>query len=123
MVARFALAALFIAAAAPAATPTLPVTVIDLASYRYTPSAIHLAAGQPVTLRFTNSSSAVHDFTAKDFFARAQLIGGTVIKGKVTLDAGASTSVSLVPARGAYKVRCTRLFHTMRGMVASIVVD
>ena len=123
MIARFALATLFIASAAPATSPTLPTIVIDMASYHYTPSAIHLRASQPVTLRFTNSSSAVHDFTAKDFFARAQLLGGAVVKGKVTLDAGASTSVSLTPARGIYKVRCTRLFHTMRGMVASIVVD
>ena len=123
MIARIALAALFIAAAAPAATPTLPTTVIDMASYRYTPSAIHLTAGQPVTLRFTNSSTATHDFTAKEFFAHAQLIGGPVIKGKVSLEAGTSASVSLTPARGTYKVRCTRLFHTMRGMVGSIIVD
>ena len=123
MIARLALAALAIAAAAPATTPMLPTTVIDLASYRYTPSTIHLPAGQPVTLRFTNSSTATHDFTAKDFFASAQVIGGPVIKGKVTVEAGASASVSLTPARGTYKVRCTRLFHTMRGMVGSIIVD
>ena len=125
MVARFAFAAaaLLIVAAAPATSPTLPTTVIDLASYRFTPAAIHLRAGQPVTLRFTNSSAMIHDFTAKDFFARAQLLGGAVAKGKVKLDPGASASVSLVPARGTYKVRCTRLFHTMRGMVGSVVVD
>ena len=124
MIARIALtAALMLAAAAPASTPTLPTIVIDMASYRYTPAAIHLAAGQPVTLRFNNSSGMVHDFTAKDFFARAKVIAGPVVKGKVTLEAGASTSISLTPARGTYKVRCTRLFHTMRGMVGSIVVD
>lgn len=123
MIARIAMVGLLFAAAAPATTPTLPTTVVDMASFRYTPSAIHLAAGRPVTLRFTNSSGAIHDFTAKEFFAHAQVLGGPVIKGKVTLDGGGSASVSLVPARGSYKVRCSRLFHTMRGMIGTIVVD
>lgn len=122
MIARIAFAAgLFLAA--PATASPAPTTVINMSSYRYTPSAIHLVANQPAVIRFTNSSGAVHDFTAKEFFGRAQLTGGPVIKGKVTLDAGASATVSLIPARGTYKVRCSRLFHTMRGMVGTIVVD
>ncbi len=114
--------ALLVASAA--ASAQVPATVaIDLSSYRFTPSALHLKAGQPVMLRFTNSSSGTHDFTAPDFFAHARLLGGAVPKGKVTLEPGATATISLVPARGTYKVRCTRLFHTMRGMVGSIAVD
>ena len=123
MLIRAAFSGLLFSAAAAASAQVPSAITIDMSSYRFSPSALHLTAGQPVTLRFTNSAGMTHDFTAKEFFASARVLNGSVTKGKVTLEPGATATVALVPARGTYKVRCTRLFHTMRGMVGSIVVD
>lgn len=105
-----------------AETPT-PVQQIAIYSYGFTPGAIHLAAGRPVTLVFANRSGNGHDFTARDFFARARIIAGTAPGGKVELAGGQSASVTLVPAPGRYPVTCSHFFHKQMGMRAQIVVD
>ena len=107
--------------AAAAAQP--PVVPIELKSFSYTPSPIHLRAGQAVTLTFTNRSDGGHDFTAKEFFRSARIISGNVAEGKVELGSGQSKSVTLVPASGRYKVHCGHAFHTMFGMSSEIIVD
>lgn len=119
-----ALISLAAAASAPAgASPVAtPVQVVVLYSHGYRPSPIRLAAGRAVTLHFVNRAGKRHDFTAPAFFGAARILSGNVAGGKVDLAPGASRSVTLVPAGGAYRVRCTRPLHKLLGMSATIVV-
>ena len=121
MIARIALSAIFLPAAA-AAQPVATVP-INLSSFNIAPAAIHLVAGQQVRLVFTNASGGSHDFTAPAFFARASDVSGPVDRGEVELAGHQSTTVTLTPARGTYKAKCSHFAHKMMGMSAVIVVD
>jgi len=117
------LALLAVTIAAPA-TAQAPATVpITLSNFRIAPSMIHLAAGQPVRLVFTNFSGSSHDFTAPAFFGRAGALSGPAERGEVDLPGHSSATIILTPARGVYKARCTHFGHKMMGMSATIVVD
>jgi plastocyanin len=108
-------------AAAIAATP--PVQTIELFSYGFKPAPIALSAGQEVTLKFVNTSTKGHDFTAPEFFKSSRIIAGGVGKdGKVDLHGSETTSVTLIPAAGTYNAHCGRLFHSSLGMHTTIVV-
>jgi plastocyanin len=123
---RLAAAALCVAAAASSsaqAPVAPPVHQILLYSYGYTPSPIVLAAGKPVTLTFVNRAGKGHDFTAPKFFASSRILAGHVERGEeVELGGGQSMSVTLIPAAGEFRVRCTKPFHTMLGMTGKIIV-
>ena len=107
--------------AAIAATP--PVQTIDLFSYGFKPAPITLSAGREVTLRFVNTSTTGHDFTAPEFFKAARIVAGAIGKdGKVDLHGSESKSVTLIPAAGTYKAHCGRLFHSSFGMHTTVVV-
>jgi plastocyanin len=111
----------FLPAAAIAATP--PIQTIDLFSYGFKPAPITLAAGREVTLKFVNTSTKGHDFTAPEFFKLSRIIAGGVGKdGKVDLHGSETKSVTLVPAAGTYNAHCGRLLHSSFGMHTSIVV-
>jgi uncharacterized cupredoxin-like copper-binding protein len=97
---------------------------VKLASFSYTPSAIHLRAGQPVDLHLVNVSSGGHDFAAREFFAAATLRNpGAVDRGRVELGSHETQDIFLVPRAGRYPLRCTHTFHKMFGMSGEIVVD
>ena len=115
------LAVLFLAAPVAAQAPAT--VSITLSNFHITPAMIHLAAGQPVRLVFTNASGSSHDFTAPAFFAHAAGLTGPVERGEVDLPAHAVASVTLTPARGTYKAKCTHFGHKLMGMGATIVVD
>jgi len=95
-------------------------------SYGFTPQTITLQHGQPYQLHFANSSKGGHDFTAKAFFAAAQVTGADARKiddGKVKLDGGETADVNLVaPAPGTYEFHCSHFFHAAQGMKGQIVV-
>jgi plastocyanin len=113
--------AIAIAASATAQAPaTVPIT---LSNFRIAPATIHLAAGQPVRLVFTHASGSSHDFTAPAFFAHSAALAGPVERGDVDLPAHAAVSVTLTPARGLYKAKCTHFGHKIMGMSATIIVD
>lgn len=114
-------AALLAASSAPAQPATS--VAVTLSNFSIAPAAIHLAAGQPVRLVFTNASGGGHDFTAADFFARASGVSGPVVHGEVALAGHAAATVTLTPARGTYKAKCTHFAHKMMGMSATIIVD
>ncbi len=122
-------AAALLAAAPASAQPApgqlvpAPVLVINLQSYSYAPTPIHLAAGRPVTLRFVNRAGKSHDFTAREFFRSARILSGRVASGEIDLRSGQSASVTLVPAAGRYKVHCGHPFHSLLGMRSVIVVQ
>jgi len=105
---------------ADAAAP--PLQQIELYSYGYTPAPVVLAADQPVTLQFINRSRKGHEFSAPAFFAASRILAGSVRNGEIDLHAGESASVTLVPARGTYKVHCGHPFHSMLGMHTTLVV-
>jgi plastocyanin len=97
---------------------------VRLASFSYTPNAIHLRAGQPVVLHLVNTASGGHDFNARSFFAAATLRDpGAVERGGVELGGHESRDVALVPRAGRYPLKCTHSFHKMFGMSGEIVVD
>jgi plastocyanin len=113
-------ALLLLASAAPAQTPAAQ--TISLYSYGFKPGPIALQAGRPVTLKFVNTSTKSHDFTAPEFFRASRIVSGNVTKGEVELSGGETKSVTLIPAAGRYRAHCSRPFHTMFGMKTNIVV-
>ena len=115
--------ALALASIAPssAAAPVASATV-TLSSYRYNPGPIYLPGGVPVRLILVNRAGKTHDFTAERFFRSAQILRGQVRGGEVSLGAGQSRVIDLIPARGTYKVHCREFGHRMLGMSTMIIV-
>lgn len=121
---HFAICCGAILAAAPAsAAAQTPVQHIELRSYAYSPTVIHLKAGRAVTLHFMNQAGKSHDFTARSFFAASKILSGAVSGGEIDLGRGQTASVTLIPAAGRYKVHCGHLMHKQLGMTAEILVD
>jgi len=99
---------------------------VKLASFSFTPSTIHLRAGQPVVLHLVNVASGGHDFSAPAFFEAADVRAedrGKIDDGSVDLHGRQSADVALVPKAGHYPLRCTHAFHKTFGMSGMIVVD
>ena len=96
---------------------------IQLYSFGYTPKAIHLAVGRPVTLNFVNTAGGGHNFSAPSFFAAANVTSGSAPGGVVELGGHQSRAITLVPRAGSYKFRCTHTFHKQFGMSGQIVVN
>ena len=103
-----------------------PVVEVTLANFKFTPSTIHLNAGQPVILRLMDVSAGGHDFAAPAFFAAARIRDsdmGTVAKGEVSLRGHQGREIALVPAAGRYALSCHHPFHKLFGMKGTIIVD
>src|SRR3954451_25099304 len=92
-------------------------------SFGFSPRPIHLAAGRPVTLTFVNRSSGGHDFTAERFFASSRILSGSAPGGEIELGGGETRTITLVPAAGTYKARCSHFLHKQMGMTDVIVVN
>lgn len=117
-----AVAALSLALAAPAPAQRAAQTIY-VWSFNFSPRPIQLAAGKPVTLTFVNRSGSGHDFTAKEFFASSRILAGSAPEGEIELRGGQTKSVTLIPARGTYKARCTHFLHAAMGMTDRIIVN
>src|SRR3954468_3258383 len=98
---RLAAAAATLMIAAPAAAQPAALT-IDVQSFSFAPTPIHLRAGQQVTLNFVNRSGSGHDFTAKKFFASSRIVAGAAPEGEIELTAHQTRSITLVPRAGSY---------------------
>ena len=99
---------------------------IDLSNYKFTPEPIELKAGQPYRLTLVNQAHGSHNFTAREFFAAAQVApedAGKVAKGQVKLKGGESVTLTVVPAAGTYDLSCTIMGHAGKGMKGHIVVE
>jgi plastocyanin len=99
---------------------------VKVSSFDFTPSTLHLRAGQPVVLHLVNTGSGGHDFTAPAFFAAAQVQarnGSAVAKGSVEVGSRRSVDVALVPKAGDYPLKCSHAFHKTFGMTGRILVD
>ena len=123
MLAAAALAPL-IALPAQAQTTASPAQYgVTLSSYAYSPKPIRLTAGQPVTMVFVNRSGSGHDFTAREFFAASKITGGAAPGGEIELRGGETKSLTLIPARGTYRVHCGHFMHSAFGMTDQIIVQ
>ena len=99
---------------------------VQLSSFAFTPSTLHLRAGRPVLLHLVNTGSGGHDFTAPNFFAAAQVRPqdrAAVGKGSVGLSGHQSADIALVPRAGHYPLKCSHTFHKTFGMSGQILVD
>jgi len=115
-------ATLAIPASISAAKPARPNVVIVLGSHYYEPNPIYLAGGVPTHLVLQNRSGKTHSFTAPDFFRSSRVLAGAAPGGRITLAAGRSTAIDLIPSRGTYKLHCSQPFHTVLGMTGKIIV-
>lgn len=124
-----ALALLCLPAAAGAQAPDwahAPRVEVQLSSFAFTPSTLHLRAGRPVILHLVNTGSGGHDFTAPKFFAAAQVRPQdrpAAGKGRIDLRGHQSADVALVPRAGRYPLKCSHTFHKTFGMTGQILVD
>jgi len=101
--------------------------VVQLASFKFTPSTIILDHGRAYTLRLANVSGDGHDFTAPTFFAASRISPadrGTVAEGEVEVPPHQARDIHLTApaAPGRYKLKCSHSFHKMFGMSGTIVV-
>lgn len=104
--------------------PSLPpARSIVVSSYNFSPQRLYLAAGEPVTLTFVNSSGSSHDFTARQFFAAAAIQSGTAPLGAIELGPHEAKSVTLIPRRGMYEAHCSHFLHKQMGMTAIVIVS
>ena len=106
-----------------AAQPAAQTVEVTLSNFDFTPSTIHLHAGQPVVLHLVNSAHGGHNFAAPEFFAAASGVSGPVTDGKVEVHGNQSVDVHVTPARGHYHLRCTHTMHTAFGMSGEIEVE
>ncbi len=115
---------LFLAVSAVA--PAQPALVsVELSNFKFTPNAIQLRAGAPVTLHLQNASGGGHNFSAPEFFAAARLDprSATLVRnGTVEIPGRGAVNIALVPAAGSYRVKCTHTLHSTFGMKGTIVV-
>lgn len=110
--------------ALPGAAAAQPRTLeVRLSSFDFTPSTITLRAGEPIVLHLVNGGGGGHNFAAPQFFAAARAVSGPVRDGKVEVPGHRSVDITLTPARGSYRLRCTHTLHASFGMTGRIVVE
>lgn len=105
---------------------SVPRVEVRIASNRYYPATINLAAGQPVVLRLRNISRDTHVFSSRKFFGAARLRPEdrvVVTGGAVDLEGRETREVGLIPAHGRYPVQCTQQFHEPWGEKGLILVQ
>lgn len=99
---------------------------VHLSNFRFTPRVLVLAHARPYTLRLVNRSGGGHDFTAPEFFARANVSASSramVRGGEIEVPPGQVREIRLVaPPPGRYKLKCGHRFHKFLGMSGEIVV-
>lgn len=123
---RIALA-LGILAFTPVAAAAQPASVpIELTNFKFAPADLHLKAAQPVTLHLENRSGSGHNFVAPQFFETAKVdpqSAALIRNGSIEVKAHQSVDVTVIPAAGNYRVKCTHPFHTAFGMKGTITVS
>ena len=99
---------------------------ILLSSFDIAPHTMQFRAGEPLRLRLVNNSTVPHSFSARGFFAAAQIRPrerDVLTRGSIQVPPGATRTILLVPAAGRYSARCSSLFHRILGMTARITVE
>jgi uncharacterized cupredoxin-like copper-binding protein len=115
-----------LAGVAAAQQPAQPrIVTVQLDSFDFTPSNIHLRAGQAVVLRLINQSDRRHNFSSPFFFSRAAIGPGQprILNGEIEVPPNGRVEILLTPVRGNYELECTHTGHAMIGMEGAIRVD
>jgi plastocyanin len=122
---RFLISALLLCA--PVAAYAQPAVVtIELSNFSFAPNSVQLRAGAPTTLHLQNASRGGHNFSAPEFFAAARIdprSAAIVRNGTVEVPAHGTVNVTLVPAAGSYRLKCTHTLHSTFGMKGKILVN
>ena len=114
------------AVSAAPAQPAAHTVEVQLSSFKFRPDPVRLRAGEPIVLHLVNTSSGGHNFSAPQFFAAARVApasAGRINRGAVEVRSGQAVDIALVPARGAYRLRCTHTLHSTFGMRGEILVE
>ena len=122
-----AIVPLLLALAAPAAAAdwshARPMTVVA-SEYQFSPNDLVFTRGVPYRLHIENRGKEMHEFTASEFFAAAELRDASVLNAdrtEVEIPPGAAKDVYLVPQRaGDFPLRCSD--HDWAGMTGAITV-
>ena len=120
---RLVAASLLVAASAALAQPVTH--SVELTNFEFSPDEIHLKAGEPILLRIENAADGGHNFSAPEFFAKARVqpdSAALLKSGKVEVPANSFVELSLTPAAGEYKLKCTHTLHSGLGMNGKILV-
>jgi hypothetical protein len=97
-----------------------------LTAYDIQPGEIRLKAGEPVRLRFVNTTNQGLSFSAGGFFRSAQLRrrdAALVQGGSIKVPPLSTRTVVLVPKAGRYKANGANLLHRLLGMSGRIIVE
>ena len=104
--------------------------------FTFTPAALTVTAGQPVTINFQNSGSVDHDFSVREIeisgeatssgdASSGHMMGGTADQPKlhVAASAGGKSTLTFTPSKpGTYEYYCTVAGHKEAGMVGTLTV-
>jgi plastocyanin len=96
---------------------------VRLSNFSFTPEAIALNAGRPVTLHLVNTGGGGHNFSAPQFFAASTNVSGPIREGVVEVPGHQSVDITLTPSPGSYRLRCTHTMHSTFGMHGTITVE
>ena len=124
-----ALAAGLVTSSRAAETPwgSAQLVTVDMASYRFAPTALMLRQGQAYVLQFRNVAGKSHNFVAKDFFRTSTVAPedrGKIRNGAVNLPGGGTTTVKLIPTRrGTFGSYCSHFLHSTFGMKGTVTVS
>lgn len=102
------------------------VVTVQLSNFLFTPNSIQLRAGSQTTLRLQSASRGGHNFSAPEFFAAAKIDPGSaayVRNGAVEVPGRGAVNITLVPAAGTYRLKCTHTLHSAFGMKGRIQVN
>jgi plastocyanin len=97
-----------------------------LTTYDIQPGEIRLKAGEPVRLRFVNTTNQRLTFEAGGFFRDSKLRrrDSELVKGgSLQVPALSTRTVVLVPKAGRYKATGANLLHRLLGMSGRIIVE
>ena len=119
--------ALFLAAPAAAQDWRMaPEYDVQLSAYDIQPGEIRLRAGEPVRLRFVNSSNQGLTFSAGQFFRSSKMRRRDerlVRGGAVRVPPLSTRTIVLVPRPGRYGARGANILHRALGMSGRIIVE
>jgi uncharacterized cupredoxin-like copper-binding protein len=119
-----AAAALLLALARIGDAGAADIVQVRLIDDRFDPTEIVLEHGKPYRLHLENGGKEMHEFSARAFFAAAQVQNPAVLTNNGTemlLHPGQSGDIDLVaPAPGSYELTCPD--HDWDGMVGKITV-
>lgn len=105
------------------AIPSVPLTVV-MVDNRFIPDKIEFRAGVHYRLRLENHSKDLHEFTAPEFFAAANVANRRLLANggkEVVVQPHQTVVVDLVPRKaGEFSLTCAD--HDWDGMVGKIVV-